>query len=206
METLNIYIDGACSNNGKKDAKAGYGVYFGENDSRNESGLVEGKQSNNTGELTAFIRCMNIIQDDQYKNTKINIYTDSEYVIKCVTTYGDKLEANGWNSKKEIPNIELVKQAYELYKNNKITLHYIKAHTANTDIHSLGNAGADKLANDAANISGCVKKQYVKLDIPFSNKEKAKTLGAKWDTGIKKWYYISNISDDQKEKLQKYIS
>ena len=34
---LNIYTDGACSNNGKPSARAGFGVWFGENDERNES-------------------------------------------------------------------------------------------------------------------------------------------------------------------------
>ena len=28
---INVYTDGACSNNGKPDARAGFGVYFGEN-------------------------------------------------------------------------------------------------------------------------------------------------------------------------------
>ena len=27
---INIYTDGACSNNGKPDARAGFGVWFGE--------------------------------------------------------------------------------------------------------------------------------------------------------------------------------
>ena len=36
---LNIYTDGACSNNGRPNAKAGFGVWFGENDERNKSTL-----------------------------------------------------------------------------------------------------------------------------------------------------------------------
>ena len=32
-----VYTDGACSNNGLKNAKAGIGIYFSENDSRNVS-------------------------------------------------------------------------------------------------------------------------------------------------------------------------
>ena len=34
---INVYIDGACANNGKKNAISGYGVYFADDDSRNES-------------------------------------------------------------------------------------------------------------------------------------------------------------------------
>ena len=29
---INIYTDGACSNNGKPDARAGFGIWFGEKD------------------------------------------------------------------------------------------------------------------------------------------------------------------------------
>ena len=36
-EPIYVYTDGACINNGKPNARAGIGVYFGENDSRNIS-------------------------------------------------------------------------------------------------------------------------------------------------------------------------
>jgi ribonuclease HI len=89
---FNVYTDGACINNGKSNALSGYGIYFGVNDARNESKKVEGdKHSNNIAELTAFIRALEILQEEIIKNEQVNLYTDSEYVIKCATTYGDKL-------------------------------------------------------------------------------------------------------------------
>ena len=33
------------------------------------------------------------------------------------------------------------------------------------------------------------------LDVPFGQKEEAKSLGARWDTHIKKWYYDGPIND-----------
>ena len=44
-----IYTDGACSKNGYVEAKAGIGVFFGDNDERNVSALVDSgyKQTNN---------------------------------------------------------------------------------------------------------------------------------------------------------------
>ena len=52
----------------------------------------------------------------------------------------------------EIPNKELVKTIYEIYKDkSNIKFQHIKAHTSNTDIHSIGNKNADKLANLAIN-------------------------------------------------------
>ena len=62
---MKIYTDGACTNNGRKNAKAGYGIYFGENDPRNTSGLIEGiKQTNNVAELTAILYVYDIVSDE----------------------------------------------------------------------------------------------------------------------------------------------
>jgi len=140
-----IYTDGACSNNGKINAKAGYGIYFGINDSRNVSKEVGGIQTNNTAELTAIIETYNIIKEDIFNKKKIVIVTDSKYAIRCVSSYGEKCDKNNWNN--NIPNKELVRKVYKLYKNiNNIKFLHIMAHTKNTDIHSIGNYNADKLA------------------------------------------------------------
>jgi len=144
-----VYTDGSCSNNGSDDCKAGIGVYFGENDIRNISSTFEGKQTNNTAELKAILEAYNIIQDELKIGKKIFIYCDSTYAIKCCTTYGQKMEKEGWN--KDIPNKELVKDIYQKcskYKN--LEFKYIKAHTDNNDIHSIGNKMADKLAKKAS--------------------------------------------------------
>lgn len=204
--SINVYIDGSCVHNGQKNAKAGYGVFFKDGDPRNEHNIVVGKQSNNTGELTAFIRAIEILDEDLNQNKIIHIYTDSEYVIKCVTTYGTKLKNNNWQPKKDkvIPNLSLVKKAYELYTNNidLIKLHHIKAHTDNEDEHSIGNSEADRLANLAIGHERCPyqnTKHYI--NISYDKKDAAKLLGAQWDMKEKKWYYVNTISDENKEAI-----
>lgn len=140
-----VYTDGACINNGKKNAKAGIGIYFGENDKRNVSKRVDGKQTNNTAELTAIIETYKIIKKDIKLKKNIVIFTDSSYALKCIGSYGEKLDLKEW--KDDIPNKELVKKIYEIYKNIKnVEFRYIKAHTGKNDIHSIGNENADKLA------------------------------------------------------------
>lgn len=141
-----VYTDGACSNNGKATASAGIGIFFGVNDYRNVSKKIDGKQTNNIAELTAIIETYHIIEKDVMDGKKIAIVSDSEYAIKCVSSYGEKCSKKCWNI--DIPNKELVKKAYDMYKDktNVIFIH-INSHTNNTDIHSLGNAYADKLAN-----------------------------------------------------------
>lgn len=140
-----VYTDGACSNNGRDNAKAGIGIYFQDDDSRNVSKRITGKQTNNRAELLAIIVAYFIIEKDIEKGLSIVIVTDSEYAIRCFTSYGEKCEKQGW--KKDIPNKELVQQAYALFKDTpNISLKHVRAHTGATDVHSIGNAKADALA------------------------------------------------------------
>ena len=166
-----VYTDGACSNNGKANACAGIGIFFGIDDARNVSHKIEGKQTNNTAELSAIIQTYSIIENDIKSGKKIAIVTDSEYSMKCISSYGEKCDKKGWNI--DIPNKELVKQAYELYKEKPmIRFIHIKAHTDHTDIHSVGNANADKLANMAIGLEECpYTSSKIYLSVPFQRKE-----------------------------------
>ena len=141
-----VYTDGACTNNGRANARAGLGVYFGEGDARNLSKSVVGKQTNNTAELSAVLEAYYLIQEDLEAGKKICVVTDSEYVLKCVGSYGEKCERIGWKKKKPIPNVELLKKVYLLYKDSGVEFIHIDAHTGHQDVHSLGNEQADKLA------------------------------------------------------------
>ena len=192
-----VYTDGACSKNGYKNAKAGYGIYFGEKDPRNVSHRLKGYQTNNTAELTALVQVYDIIKKDLDNNKIIGIVSDSKYAIGCCSHYGEKCAKMNWgaNKKKSIPNIELVKQAYSIYnKLSNIKWIHVSAHTGNNDLHSLGNAGADRLANEAIGLSECpyhiCSKIY--LNVPFIKKDYAKKLGARWDPQKKKWYSFKN--------------
>ena len=192
-----VYTDGACSNNGKENAMAGIGIFLGQDDPRNVSELVEGKQSNNTAELTALIKTWPIIEKDVLDGKKVTIVSDSIYAIRCVSSYGEKCAQNCW--KKDIPNKELVKMAYEIYKNYKnIDFMHIKAHTDNKDVHSIGNDGADRLANKAIGLDSCpyTSPEKIYLNVSYHEKDKVKALGARWDPKKKKWY----IFDDNNEK------
>lgn len=223
---MNIYIDGSCIHNGFPNAIAGYGVYFKEGDERNEYARVVGKQTNNTGELTAFIRAVEKVLDEPTAaaTAKVNIYTDSEYVIKCAGAYGDKLAKNDWKTTagKVPPNLKLIQRIQEIYKPNKkrFLLHHVKAHTGLNDEHSMGNAEADRLANLAVGVVVSMSSPTESLDntlisniketpvsyknyinVKFDYKDAVKALGAKWDMSCKKWYYEDNISKDNKDAI-----
>jgi len=145
-KTLYVYTDGSCKNNGKHNAIAGIGIYFDKNDHRNISKTFTGKQSNNTAELTAIQTVYQILEKEIKNNKDITICSDSIYAIRCCTTYGKKNFDKNWTT--EIPNKELVKTIYNLYKPYKnIHFLHVRAHTGNNDPHSIGNFHADRLAN-----------------------------------------------------------
>lgn len=163
---INVYTDGACIDNGKPYARAGYGIWFGENDPRNTSESYKGKQTNNIAELLAIIKALTILDNEIKSNQIINIYSDSRYAIRCCTTYGEKCYKKNWinpnNKGKPIPNIELVQTAYLYCRNHSnIRFHHVEAHTNRTDQHSIGNDHADRLANKAAGVEKCPYSQNI---------------------------------------------
>jgi len=209
-DTIVVYTDGACVNNGKPNAIAGMGVYFGSNDSRNVSRRIVGKQSNNTAELSAIIEVFSVLEEEIKLGKEIIIYSDSKYSIRWGGEYGAKCEKKNWEKghpkdsrKKPIPNLELGKKLYLLCKKYpNISLKHIKAHTGLQDEHSLGNNGADELANLSIGNKECpYNKEKLYLNIPFSEKDKGKGLGAKWDKTKKKWFYEGSIEDKDYLKL-----
>ena len=145
-----VYTDGACIHNGKKNAKAGIGIFFGLGDKRNISERITGKQTNNAAELEAILRVFQILEKEIRKGEEYVIMTDSEYAIKCMGSYGYKLALKYWKSDKPIPNFEKVKIGYTLFQNYpNVTLQHVRAHTGKKDAHSLGNEWADKLATSS---------------------------------------------------------
>jgi ribonuclease HI len=200
---INIYTDGACTNNGKTDARAGFGIWFGENDDRNTSESFTGQQTNNRAELLAIIKALTIVREEIEKGQKINIYTDSTYSIRCCTTYGERMSKKGWQNKgTDIPNRELVEVSYNFCKKySNVDFIHVAAHTGLTDKHSIGNDHADRLANLAIGIESCPYqriKSKIYLNVPYDEKDEAKKMGAKWDKSKKRWY----ITPKNKFKVQ----
>ncbi len=82
-EPRTVYCDGACARNGKANARAGVGVFFGDGDSRNVSERLHGKQTNQRAELMAAVRAL-----QQDPRNDLVVRTDSEYVTKAGATLG----------------------------------------------------------------------------------------------------------------------
>lgn len=73
---INIYTDGATQFDGT-NRKSGIGIYFGDNDERNISKLIETKD-NNESEIIACIEALKIVVN---LYNFVNILTDSRLIV-----------------------------------------------------------------------------------------------------------------------------
>ena len=86
-----VYIDGACSYNGDKNAAAGYGIYWGDDHKKNMAAKLprdpQHKPTNNRAELMAAI--VAIEQAKEMGANKLLIHLDSNYLVKGITEWID---------------------------------------------------------------------------------------------------------------------
>ena len=153
---MNIFTDGSTLNNQDAEKRVGgIGVYFGKDDSRNISKPMKKNATNQRAELKACIAALKKCENDQ----DVNIYTDSKYVIGCMTEWIKNWIANDWKKSdgKEIKNLKLIKQLYSLIKDREgnVNFNHVRAHKKKPKEPELipiweGNMMADKLATDAA--------------------------------------------------------
>ncbi|KAF4335531.1 ribonuclease H1 [Fusarium beomiforme] len=143
---LKIYTDGSSLANGQAGSRAGLGVYFGHNDKRNLAERLPGEpQTNQRAELMAMLRALEIAPLTQ----GVQIWSDSQYSIKCVTQWAINWERKDWKtaSGDEVKNQDIIRDV--LAKINERTaagsqtgFEWVKGHATDP-----GNHEADRLAN-----------------------------------------------------------
>lgn len=143
-----VYTDGSHIPGQDGRGYAGIGIWFGDNDKRNESRYLDGNHvTNQYAELKAIeiaIKYCRYIQS-------IEIISDSKYSINAVNIWANTWEKNGWLTTKGEPvlyssTIKSVR-AMILSRDSQgmsTTIRYVKGHSNN-----IGNDGADKLARAA---------------------------------------------------------
>lgn len=138
---VNVYTDGACSSNGGKNARAGIGVWFGDNNPLNVSEPVIGRATNNMAEIQAVTVAARQAQEAGIKNLKVN--TDSKFLISCANDWMPKWKANGWKTSTNKPVInktELLEMEQALKPLN-VNWNHVNGH-----VGIYGNEMADQLA------------------------------------------------------------
>jgi len=142
---VHVYTDGSCEGNGTAKAVAGLGVYFGEGHALNIAKPVSARATNNCGEIQASTLAIQLAGDCGVKKLCIN--TDSQFLIKSITTWITGWKRNGWKVKsgKPIKNVDDFKSLDNAITKYSMILkwNYVKAHCG-----ILGNERADALAKE----------------------------------------------------------
>jgi len=158
-DIFHIFTDGACTNNGTKAAKGGYGVHFFSSPDRSldlaEALMSNEPQTNNRGELRAIQAAIDFVETNKEelysKFNTITVWSDSEYSINCLTKWLPKWRKSGWvkSDGKEIQNLDLIRSiSDQLQRNPKVMLQHVRAHQVGKE-HLFpwsGNHIADELA------------------------------------------------------------
>ncbi|KAM3958281.1 ribonuclease H1 [Aphomia sociella] len=142
---VQVYTDGACSANGRHGARAGIGIYFGEEHPLNTSEPVSGRATNNCGEIQAATKAIKLALQNGVKKLAIN--TDSQFLINSVTKWMPGWKNKGWKlrSGEPVKNEKDFKDLDKVQNKLQIKWNYVEAHQG---IH--GNEMADRLAKAGA--------------------------------------------------------
>ncbi len=127
-KTIEIFTDGSFK---KKNGigKAGIGIFFGDNDPRNVSKLLDiDSPSNNKAELTAIKTALKITKND---NIPCIIYSDSEYSINSVTKWYKNWIKNDWKTStgKDVKNIKIIKSIIKYLDGRQVEFIHVRSHT-----------------------------------------------------------------------------
>ena len=153
MDTIVVYTDGSCANNGRNDAIGGIGIHFPNKELADVSKVFrKGICTNQKTELYAIYYAIKYIKKKfDLEKYDLCIITDSEYSINALTKWVYGWEKNGWvtASGTEVKNLEWIQPIYRYCRKYTITFQHVLSHTGNSDPDSKGNAKADKLATAA---------------------------------------------------------
>lgn len=137
MKKVEIYTDGACSNN---PGPGGYGaiLIYGKREKVVSGG--ENNTTNNRMELTAVIKALGALKE----KCIVNLYTDSSYVHNAFSqNWIEQWQLNGWknSNNKPILNKDLWEELLKLTNLHNVNFIKVKGHSDNEN-----NNRCDKIA------------------------------------------------------------
>jgi len=151
MSPIAIYTDGACSGNGRDNARGGWAAILVDSSGERELSGTERSATNQRMELRAAIEGLRALTAP----SEVTLYSDSAYVVSCFEDrWYDAWRDNGWRNKKKQPiaNRELWEELLELVEAHghvvgfkRVAGHADKLGRA-LDIHEVYNQRCDRLA------------------------------------------------------------
>ncbi|MCL1125830.1 ribonuclease H family protein [Shewanella surugensis] len=161
-----LYTDGGCEPNPGK-AGSGVAMYHKTALTALYYGLYDANGTNNSAELNALYQALLLAKEAIDAKQSVQILSDSQYSINCITQWATGWKAKGWKRQKagDIKNLEIIKQAYALYESLKadLSIQHVAAH-----IGIEGNELADRMSIYAIEQKNPQFCRYDKtLDIPY---------------------------------------
>jgi ribonuclease HI len=136
-EVVRIYTDGACKGN---PGPGGWGALLRSGTNERELYGGDPATTNNRMELTAVIRALEALK----RSSEVEVYTDSEYVMKGITEWLAAWKRRGWKTadRKPVKNADLWRELDELAGRHEVRWHWVRGHSGHPE-----NERADALAN-----------------------------------------------------------
>ncbi len=133
-----LFTDGACSGNPGPGGWA-YIVRHPESGKEVEGVGGEPATTNNRMELMAVIEGLRAIK----KSSRVEIYSDSQYVLNGLNEWLDQWKARGWRTaaKKPVKNLDLWQELDDLRTNHDLSFHWIRGHNEHPE-----NERCDRMA------------------------------------------------------------
>ncbi len=122
-ERINIHTDGACSGN---PGPGGWAAILRWKDHEREISGGAANTTNNRMELQAVIEALKSLK----KSSKVDLYTDSQYVRTGMMEWIRNWKRNGWRNaeKKPVKNTELWQELDALAAQHDINWHWVRGH------------------------------------------------------------------------------
>jgi ribonuclease HI len=139
LHKTHIFTDGACTNNGKRNANAAWGLVVvadkGHAVLYTDSGAIPKSepQTNQRAELRGLLNGLRQAKKiyETYPGL-ITIWSDSQYAINCASVWGPKWRSNGWKKQGgPIQHFDLVKDLVNetVEMGHRVHYRWLKAHT-----------------------------------------------------------------------------
>ena len=157
-----VFTDGGCENNGKKNARAAWAVWFPDHKEMSKAERVpdDQQQTNQRGELLAISNAVQIIEANFPYDIDVHIFTDSDYSKNCLTKWLPSWISKNWktSTNKDVCHRDLIEDTSgRLAKFNSFIITHVDAHTGGSDYNSVNNAQADRMATLVLNPDAEVK-------------------------------------------------
>ena len=143
---VEIFTDGACRGN---PGPGGWGVLIRmKGDATTEKSLCGGaaNTTNNKMELQAAIEGLKALKEP----CEVTLYTDSKYVLQCITQWLQGWKAKGWKTaaKKPVKNVEFWQALDQQIARHNVNWQWVKGHSGHREndiADQLANQGCDQL-------------------------------------------------------------